>query len=335
MKKFVLILTIILARQLYSQDIISGYTQTKRVPPFSGVVGAITVPVYNYSITVTLFTDASINNLRPTIPINFGDGNTGTFSVISTSNLIGVNKKIYAGTYTYPGAGNYGAFFLDTFRVAGIRNMTNSQIQQFYLGATIIANNISSNNSSPSITNDPINIGGSNQLSYNSGSVDIDGDSLSFAMYTCSGANWYLPNNSSINNATGTFTFTNDTTGKYSFSFNIIEWRKNLSNVYQTIGITQVDFLANIVGSVGLTELNANNSKVIFYPNPASNDLFVSLDNSALLNFDILIFNSLGQIILESKYSNKIDISDFPKGIYIVKVSDKNNYADSFRFIKD
>lgn len=335
MKKFVIILTIILARQLYSQDIISGYIQTKRVQPFSAVVGGTTVQVYNYSITVTLFTDASKNNPRPAIPINFGDGNTGIFSVLATTSVTGINKKTYAGTYTYAGPGNYGAFFLDTFRVAGIRNMTTSQIQQFYVGATIIANSFSSNNSSPSISFDPINIGGSNQLFYNPGSADVDGDSLSFNMYMCFGANWYLPNNSSINNASGTFSFTNDTTGKYSFSFRIVEWRKNFSNVYQTIGMTQVDFLANIVGSVGLTELNINNSKVIFYPNPATDDLFISLDNSALLNLDIVIFNSLGQIILESKYSDKINISNFPKGIYIVKVPDKYNYTNSFRFIKD
>lgn len=335
MKKFVIILTIILARQLYSQDIVSGYIQTKRVPPFSGVVGATTVQVYNYSITVILFTDASINNPRPTIPINFGDGYTGTLSLIATSNLTGFFKKIYTGTYTYPGSGNYSVFFIDTFRVAGIRNMTASENQPFYLGTTIIANIFNSNNSSPSISNDPVNIGGSNQLFYNTGSVDVDGDSLSFDMYMCSGTNWYLPSNSSINNTTGTFSFTNDTTGKYSFSFRIFEWRKNLSNVYQTIGITQLDFLANIVGSVGLKELNKNNSKAIFYPNPVTNDLLISLKNSDLLNLEIAIFNSFGQIILVSKYSNKINISDLPKGIYIVKISDKNNYTDSFRLIKE
>jgi hypothetical protein len=335
MKKFVIILTIILARQLYSQDIISGYIQTKRVQPFSVVVGGTTVQVYNYSITVILFTDASKNNPRPNIPINFGDGNTGTFSVLATNNITGINKKTYAGTYTYLGPGNYGVFFLDTFRVEGIRNMANSQIQQFILGATIFANNFNSNNSPPSILFDPINIGGSNQLFYNPSSTDVDGDSLSFEMYICSGANWYLPNNSSINNTSGSFSFTNDTTGKYSFSFRIVEWRKNLSNVYQKIGMTQLDFLANIVGSVGLTALNKNNSKVILYPNPATNKLFISVDNSALLNFDIVIFNSNGQIILESKDLDKINISDFPRGIYIIKISDKNNYSDSFRFIKD
>ena len=183
--------------------------------------------------------------------------------------------------------------------------------------------------------NDPINIGGGNQIYYNSGCYDTDGDSLSFLMYMCYGTNWYQPNNSSINSSTGLFSFSNDTTGIYSFAFEIREWRKNTSGQYQIIGVTEMDFIASIAGTIGFKEQTLDKSKLIVFPNPATSDLFISLDKIASVNSDIEIFNSIGQSVLKTNYADKINISNLPKGIYTLKLSDKNISTDNFKFIKN
>jgi sensor histidine kinase YesM len=59
---------------------------------------------------------------------------------------------------------------------------------------------------------------------------------------------------------------------------------------------------------------------VSLYPNPASKT--IEIENKTA-NFDLSIFNSMGQILLESReisYTN-IDISDWNKGLYFAKIT--------------
>src|SRR5687768_6810158 len=130
MRKILTLIISIAAAQVFSQDIRGAYISTKWV---SGLT---------YSISITLFTEASKNITRPTVPISFGDGSpSGTFALGTTSSANGINLKTYSGTHTYPGPGTYLAFYLDTFRIAGIKNILNSQTQQIYLATKISINN--------------------------------------------------------------------------------------------------------------------------------------------------------------------------------------------------
>ena len=64
-----------------------------------------------------------------------------------------------------------------------------------------------------------------------------------------------------------------------------------------------------------------------FFPNPTSNDINISLISSDLQNINIKIKSILGQEIFNKnlfnfigKYSETINLSQFPKGIYIMSV---------------
>jgi type IX secretion system substrate protein/PKD domain-containing protein len=59
------------------------------------------------------------------------------------------------------------------------------------------------------------------------------------------------------------------------------------------------------------------------YPNPASNNLFIKVDESLSGSVELDLMNLQGKIlnsyIIESKEENKIDVSDYPGGFYFLK----------------
>jgi hypothetical protein len=325
MKKLLLLLVTFVFGQVYSQDIIGGHIRTKWVSSFS------------YSISITLFTDASKNIIRPTIPVSFGDATSGTFTLAGTSNSGGINVKTYSGIHTYPGGGQYLANYLDTFRVAGIKNMLSSQTQQFYIESLININTFIGANTSPTVASYPLSysVAINQPIYYNAGFSDTDGDSLSYSLINCSGNGYYIPINAVVNYSTSTFSFSKDTVGKYAFALKIIEWRKNTSNIYNTIATSQMDFVVDITNTIGLNEFADKKINLFVYPNPVTNELNIILDDAIKENYSIEIINGLGQTVLKTNYNDKINVTALRKGFYFLKLSDKSIFSDSFKFIKE
>ena len=63
--------------------------------------------------------------------------------------------------------------------------------------------------------------------------------------------------------------------------------------------------------------------------NPVVDELIVHSENK----LDISIFNILGQKLIETKNINSIDVSNLPKGLYLIKATDGNN-SSTKKFIK-
>jgi hypothetical protein len=78
--------------------------------------------------------------------------------------------------------------------------------------------------------------------------------------------------------------------------------------------------LGSVVISAAVTAISsfAANNDFSISPNPASESLNL---NSADLFEDYRIFNSLGQLVLNGRYSNQIDISDINAGNYFLELS--------------
>lgn len=78
---------------------------------------------------------------------------------------------------------------------------------------------------------------------------------------------------------------------------------------------------------VGVNEKYSENNQILVYPNPAND--FVTIDFNSNTNDNLIcIYNSLGQEISRLNSSNtteKVDISGFPAGMYLIKVND-NSY---------
>ena len=80
------------------------------------------------------------------------------------------------------------------------------------------------------------------------------------------------------------------------------------------------------------------NNKLQLYPNPATNELNVQLDN-VTTDYKIAIYNTLGSLLYEnnnqlSKINNSLNISQLNSGIYFIQITDSENRIYQNRFIK-
>ncbi|RMA65941.1 S8 family serine peptidase [Ulvibacter antarcticus] len=81
----------------------------------------------------------------------------------------------------------------------------------------------------------------------------------------------------------------------------------------------------NISGLLGIAENNLASS-VSMYPNPATNNVMVSMNQTAFETLDISIVNSLGQQLQKVASSNSsgiisIDVSSYASGLYFVNIT--------------
>ncbi|WP_051890574.1 BspA family leucine-rich repeat surface protein [Chryseobacterium vrystaatense] len=76
------------------------------------------------------------------------------------------------------------------------------------------------------------------------------------------------------------------------------------------------------------SEVHKNDLKI--YPNPVKNKVFFSKELK-----DIEIYSIDGQLLKRNSKGNQIDISELPKGVYILKASDQSGNPLSKKIIKD
>lgn len=246
----------------------AGEIVYKRIEPFNKVIDGFTVPVFNYSITVIVYTDhgdAVADRCADTV--YFGDGqrgiayrvnggfalNCGCGSVqcgsliIQQGNYV-VKKNIYTITHEYPGAGTYTISMADPNRNGGVQNIPNSDQQPFYLESVLVISNFMGANSSPIFNCDPIYKACVGKCFYhNPCASDPDGDSLSYKITTSRGyggatvPGYSFPDTGggvfSINETKGTITWcTPQLKAEYNIAFIVEEWRKNSSGTFVLIG---------------------------------------------------------------------------------------------------
>ena len=104
----------------------------------------------------------------------------------------------------------------------------------------------------------------------------------------------------------------------------IIEGKSGIISTYQLSDIQLISFKEYV--SVPNSALNKNNIQVI-YPNPAENSLIVQHISSDILQTNVEIINSKGEVILEREFLSgagigeiTLDISSIPAGVYICRI---------------
>ena len=99
----------------------------------------------------------------------------------------------------------------------------------------------------------------------------------------------------------------------------------NLDGIYDTLTL---DFRTNKVKYEKLSHFN-------LYPNPAKDFIYIQ-NNDDHNSCKIELFNVNGNLLLKKEFigfNNRIDISAFPDGIYIIKLSNSNE-SEITKFIK-
>jgi len=297
------------------------------------------VSANTYSFNITLLADAMVNIARPTLTLSFGDNTSATFSLSDTSTMGNTNIKTYTGTHTYPGAGTYLANLLTVYRVQGIKNMQISQMQSVSVGALINVSSSTAGNNAITILNPPVNLSVvNNTLIYNPSCSSPSGDSLSYSLDNCSGANYYTANGSSINPTTGQFSFSNDTSGTYAFLMTIKQWRKNSSNnQYFQLATYQMDFTVDVISTVGIHKQEMKNTYKLF-PNPFTSKLNLDFSQATSSPEKIIIVNTVGQKVFEMNellLKQEIDLSFLPTGVYYIFIHDEGSIKRPLKVVKN
>ena len=104
--------------------------------------------------------------------------------------------------------------------------------------------------------------------------------------------------------------------------------------------VNSTDVKLTICNTTGIGSVNANNGiKIaIFYPNPFTNSLNVSMDESSHTLCELNIYNVLGVKVYSTTLSKKtttIDTENLPSGVYFYQVTDTKKVIQSGRLISN
>ena len=144
-----------------------------------------------YEIKLVTYTYTPSPADRPQLELFWGDGTSSIVLRTSKINLPGnVSKNEYITTHTFPGDGTYKISMEDPNRNYGVINIPNSvNVPIFVETMLVISPFINPKNNSPELLNAPLDLGCVGVPFYhNPGAYDADGDSLSYKLVKCRGA---------------------------------------------------------------------------------------------------------------------------------------------------
>lgn len=325
MKKSLLFILIIWAAQAFGTHNRAGEITYRHL-------GGLT-----FEITVTTYTDPSkVAADRCELEVLYGDGDVDTVNrsndaVPCDQNIncdcqgeVLVNgrlkKNIYVSTHTYRGPGTYQITMEDPNRVEGIQNMSQSVNEPFYLKTELVISPVVGYNNSATLQFAPLDNGCIAQPYYhNPGAIDPDGDSLSFELTKCLGANgqvatgYIFPNytrNGSTVNKTGELNIDPNTglvawenpvlQGIYNLCILVTEWRLDESTgQYFKVGQVLRDMQIEISACV--------NTPPQFLDLP---DLCVNAGDS--FNQEIVAYDSTGEQVTLTAVGLPLDLAQDP-----------------------
>ena len=199
---------------------------------------------YTYEFTVTTYTYRYSNANRSELTVTWGDGSSSVISLVDPPGhevIEGTDyyHNTYTGTHTFPGAGVYEILMEDPNRNQGVNNIPNSVNVIFSIKTTMLIGSTIGSNNTPVLLNPPIDKGAKGHIFiHNPGAYDPDGDSLSYAITVCTGADgepiegYVLPSATDtllIDEVRGDLIWnTPAEVGVYNIAIYVDEWREGL-----------------------------------------------------------------------------------------------------------
>jgi len=193
---------------------------------------------YNFTITTYTYTPSPAD--RPEIEVFWGDGTSSIIQRFSKTNLENnISVNVYVTQHTFSAVGTFHVTFEDPNRNAGIINIPSSVEIPFFIETILIISPFMEGNSSPQLMNPPLDNACTNVPFYhNPGTIDPEGDSLSYSLINCRGYNGeeipgysmpYASNYIEIDPVTGDLTWDSPTmAGEYNIAILIEEWRNGV-----------------------------------------------------------------------------------------------------------
>jgi hypothetical protein len=111
----------------------------------------------------------------------------------------------------------------------------------------------------------------------------------------------------------------------------LVETEKQIIDVLESQGITETAF------TVGINEVsNADKNILKLFPNPATDNIQLSIKLDDFNNVDIRMFDIVGKEVLYQKIDNAtptLSIQDFPAGIYFIALLNDNQPVSTKKLI--
>jgi hypothetical protein len=135
------------------------------------------------------------------------------------------------------------------------------------------------------------------------------------------------------------FTITPTGASTYTYSSGSAVVSPTLTTTYSVTGTNTLGCVSQgpttltvtVSTCTGIDELD-NNQSIIFYPNPFTNEIYVKAEGD-IKNKTYIIYNTSGQVIQKGFLNgNKINCSDFSKGLYFIKL--EGSYH-TFKMVKE
>lgn len=197
---------------------------------------------FTYEITLVTYTFSLSPADRPQLTVYWGDGSSSILQRSQKTPVPGsvnIDRNLYIGQHTYAAPATYIITMEDPNRNQGVINIPNSVNIPIFVSTTLVINPFVGSNSSPVLSNAPIDRGCVGRPFYhNPGAIDVEGDSLSYKLIPCRGeaglniVGYTFPfasNSFSIDEITGTLTWDSPAIqGEYNIAIQINEYRNGM-----------------------------------------------------------------------------------------------------------
>lgn len=143
-----------------------------------------------------------------------------------------------------------------------------------------------------------------------------------------SGATTYTWSNTGGNNASATYTFGVD------FTYTVTGANGGC--------ISTATVAISVLNCVGLVELGANEASFNVFPNPATDNVILKLNESKNIDVTVELFDVTGKLVMKQnaafskdKGEHKLNISSLAHGIYSLRISSKSGTSQSLKIMKN
>lgn len=323
---FIVVLVMLASGTLcYSQDLKAGE------------INLINISGYKYQAIVYLYQQSTTYVNRPTILLNWGDGSpldiiSGVVAGCGNSNTI---TKKYIGSHSYLASGDYIISCEESYRIANIQNITNSQNEKLYLQNQLIINPNLGANTSVNSLNCAVETWQCCNWVYNPGCWDTDGDSLSYSLTYPITSNYSFPP-VSIDSINGDITLLPTIIGNFALTLKIDEWRSIIGSQKYYIGSTYRELLVEVPSLSAINEIANNNIEISLFPNPFSVSATLQL-SKPLKNASLSIYDVIGNEVNHMQNLNgstvQITREGLRSGMYFYRLIDSNGLIGNGKMI--
>lgn len=129
---------------------------------------------------------------------------------------------------------------------------------------------------------------------------------------------------------------TNNSSGKISYTIGQLAFETaKTSNGSISQGVQQAFEITTVLSNTDFSELNAN---LMAYPNPTVNTITLKIKDGNKHNLSCQIIDINGKLLLETKITENetsIQMENFTKSTYFLKVTENNKQVKTFKIIKN